>query len=89
MNILNNYKNIRKKPNVWGFTYHNLILFLIIEIISSLMFLFGFSVVKLVIFVVVLAVNYLVCMYLLSGNIFNDLLSEKFPDEINDLTKNG
>ena len=87
MKEINNYKNIRRKPYVYGFSTTNAIVFFIISIILVLTTVFGFTFKKLMIISIIGSINYLVCKGLSNGAILKKLFDKPLPKEISNLSE--
>lgn len=87
MREVNNYKNIRRKPYIYGFSTTNAIVFFIISIVLVLTIVFGFSFTKLLVILIIESINYLVCKGLSNGTLLNKLFDKPQPKEISNLSE--
>lgn len=88
MKEVRNFKNIRRKPELWGFSYMNFIAFAGVALLSSVLLFNGITVKKVILYACILLVDFVVFRYLVGENsITNRMLNEKFPKELNDFTK--
>lgn len=87
MKEIRNYKNIRRKPYIWGFSYSNFLIFCGVSLLFSFILFTGFSFLKLGIVVGLIFLAYVVLKIVLSDNVLDRMFSEKFPKQINDLTR--
>lgn len=87
MKEVNNYKNIRRKPYIYGFSTTNAIVFFIISIILILTIVFGFSFKKLMTISIIGSINYLLCKGLSNGTLLNKLFDKPLPKEISNLSE--
>lgn len=89
MKEIRNYKNIRRKPYVYGFTVNGFLIFIGIAVCALFAFATGFTINKIIIVAVVISLDYIVCKLIISNPTMLDrLFNEKFPKEITDLTRN-
>ena len=87
---IKNYKNIRSTPLIFGFSFQSAIIFGIIALLSLSLFMSGFTIKKTIFVGVVNLISFLVCKYVFGEhNVFDSLFNQKFPNELNDFTKNG
>ena len=87
---IRNYKNIRMQPLIFGFTFQSAIIFVIIALFSLFSFATGFTLNKVIVIGIINLISFLVCKYILGEvNVFDNLFNQKFPNELNDFTKNG
>lgn len=90
MRQINNYKKIRVKPYLYGFTFKSLNYVIGITIVLTLL-LFGnmeMSSTRIGLWVILQLINILVNRYILGdANILEKLGQKKLPDELTDLTK--
>ena len=87
---IKNYKNIRSTPLIFGFSFQSAIIFGIIALLSFSLFMSGFTIKKTIIVGVINFISFLVCKYVFGEqNVFDTFLNQKFPNELNDFTKNG
>ena len=88
MKEIKNYKHIRRKPMLFGFSLTSFMIFAFISLGGLFTFVDGFSSTKLIIVAIVIVLAFIVCRYFLGENsLLNKFLHQKFPNEINDLTK--
>jgi len=80
-----NYKNIRRKPYLYGFTVKAFFAFVIGIIIGLFTFSTGFSFGKFGLFLIWSLLLYAVCKYVFSNdNIVNRFLDNKLPTSYSD-----
>lgn len=88
MKEIRNYKNIRRKPQIWGFTPTGFYIFVGIAALSLFSFAVSFSLVHLIIVVAINVLSLIVTKLFISNeHMMKRLLNEKFPTEISDLTR--
>ncbi len=88
MKEIRNFKNIRRKPELYGFTYNNFLLFCGIALFGSFILFSGITIKKVTIYGVILLIDFIATRYLIgSDSLLTKMLSEKFPKEVNDFTK--
>lgn|GEM_PF-2792295 len=89
MKEIRNYKNIRRKPQIWGFTPEAFYLAMGIAIVSLVILATTFTWTKLIIVAVINLCSVILTKIFMSNNDFlRKMLDEKFPDEISPLTRN-
>lgn len=77
---MKNYKNIRRKPYIYGFTITGFFTFAIGGICLILSFMNGFTFNKLVIVLILLFILFLISKYILSNPAFiSKILDNKLP----------
>ncbi len=88
MKEIRNYKNIRRKPKIFGFTPMSFIIFCMVALLSLSLFLVGFSWVKLLIVIFINFISLIVNRIVMGeDNPVSSMFDEKFPEEISSLTK--
>lgn len=88
MKEIRNYKNIRRKPEIHGFTPNAFYLFLAIAGVSLLTLTTGFSWIKIICILVVNGLSLVFTKLVISNeSLMNKLFNEKFPTEISSLTR--
>lgn len=89
MKEIRNYKNIRRKPQIHGFSPNAFYLFIGIAGISLMTLTTGFSWVNIICILIINALNLVFTKLVMSNNhLMKKLFNEKFPKEISSLTKN-
>lgn len=88
MKEIRNYKNIRRKPQIHGFSPNAFYLFIGIAGISLMTLTTGFSWVKIICILIINALNLVFTKLIMSNNhLMKKLFNEKFPKEISSLTR--
>ncbi|UTG66818.1 hypothetical protein J2O02_18300 (plasmid) [Elizabethkingia anophelis] len=87
MKEIRNYKNIRRKPYIWGFSYNNFLIFSAVSLLSTFILFSGITIVKCIVVATIILIAYILLKIVFSDNILDKLFNEKFPKQINDLTK--
>lgn len=88
MKTLRNYKHIRKKPQIWGFSLNSFYCFLGIVCISVFYLASDFTWKKLIIALVFDGVGLIITKLVVGNEKFERyFFDQKFPEEISDLTK--
>lgn len=88
MKEIRNYKNIRRKPTIYGFTPNAFYIFTGLTLLSLLTLSSGFSFRKLIGVLVFIVIVYILTKLVLSNDkLLKKLLDEKFPLEISHLTR--
>ncbi len=64
---MRNYKKIRQKPYIYGFSLVGFFAFLAITVLLMLILLSGFSLIKYLIVFILIGLNYLFCRHVLSS----------------------
>ena len=89
MKELQTHKSIRKKVEVWGFAPIPFLIFVGVAVFSTLGFMAEFSWNTFIICLIINGVSFIINKVILSNESFlKNVLNEKFPNEITDLTKN-
>ncbi|HAY3536863.1 hypothetical protein KRE40_18570 [Elizabethkingia meningoseptica] len=89
MKELQTHKSIRKKVEVWGFAPIPFLIFFGIAVFSALGFMADLSWNAFIICLIINGVSFIINKVILSNESFlKNMLNEKFPNEITDLTKN-
>jgi len=76
------YKNLNKQPYILGLRLPLFYLFILFVIILIFLLSAGITLLKLVVFTVILSVGYLVLKELNSGAFLSSITNEKFPGTI-------
>ncbi len=90
MKELNNYKKIRVKPYLYGFTFKSITSAIGITILATFIMFANMEInkVKLLIWVLIIVVNIVINRYILGEvNYLEKIFQNKFPKELTDLTK--
>lgn len=88
MKEIRNFRNIRRKPELFGFTYNNFLIFCGIALFGSFILFSGITINKLLIYGVILLIGFIATRYLIGAeSLLTKTLNEKFPKEINDFSK--
>jgi len=88
MKEIRNYKNIRRKPQIHGFSPNAFYLFIGIAGICLMTLTTGFSWVKIICILIINALNLVFTKLVMSNDlIMKKLFNEKFPKEISPLTR--
>lgn len=88
MKEIRNYKNIRRKPQIHGFSPIAFYIFTAGLLLSLLTLSGGFTFAKLVGILIFNAISYIITRLVISNDILmKKLLDEKFPKEISHLTR--
>ncbi|MRM84277.1 hypothetical protein [Riemerella anatipestifer] len=88
MKTIRNYKHIRRKPDIYGFSPNGFYLFSALAIMSLLTLSGGFSFKKLIIILLFNSINLVVTKLIISNDkILRKILDEKFPTEISHLNR--
>ena len=88
MKEIRNYKNIRRKPEIYGFTPNGFYTFVAVAILSLAIFFGGFTLFKLIIVAIINGISIVFTKLIMSNdNLLKRLFNEKFPKEISSLTK--
>lgn len=85
MKEIKNYRNIRKEPNIFGYSFINFINMLMSVFISLTIFITGTTLYHFIFFILL---TFFFVIFFRFKNM-NILKKNVFPDEINDLTKNS
>lgn len=90
MKEIRNYKNIRRKPQIQGFSPNAFYLFITILGISLMILTTGFSWVKVICILIINAISLVFTKLVMSNdNLLKKFLNEKFPKEISPMTRNN
>lgn len=88
MKEIRNYKNIRRKPEIHGFSPNAFYLFLAIAGVSLLTLTTGFSWMKIICILIINGLSLVFTKLVMSNDrLMKKLLNEKFPTEISSLTR--
>jgi hypothetical protein len=88
MKEIRNFRNIRRKPQLFGFTYNNFLIFCAIALLGSFILFNGITFKKIIIYAIILLIGFIATRYLIGAeSLLNKAMNEKFPKEINDFTK--
>jgi len=88
MKEIRNYKNIRRKPEIHGFSPNAFYLFLAIAGVSLLTLTTGFSWMKIIFILIINGLSLVFTKLVMSNDrLMKKLLNEKFPTEISSLTR--
>ena len=88
MKEIRNFRNIRRKPELFGFTYNNFLIFCAIALLGSFILFNGITFKKIIIYAIILLIGFIATRYLIGAeSLLNKAMNEKFPKEINDFTK--
>lgn len=88
MKEIRNYKNIRRKPQIHGFSPNAFYLFIAIACISLLTLTSGFSWIKIICILIINALSIIFTKLVMSNDhLMKKLFNEKFPKEISPLTR--
>ncbi len=89
MKEIRNYKSIRRKPQIHGFSPNAFYLFVGIAGVSLLTLTTGFSWVKIIILLIINGLSLVFTKLIVSNDqLMKKLFNEKFPKELSSLTKN-
>ena len=89
MKEIRNYKNIRRKPELFGFSPNAFYLFVAIAGISLLTLTTGFSWTKLIVILIFNGISLVFTKVVVSNDkLMKKIFNEKFPTEISALTRN-
>lgn len=90
MKKIRNYKNIRRKPQIWGFTPTGFYIFIAVASITLFSFAISFSFMQLIVVLIINVMSLIATRLLISNEqLVQKFLNEKFPSEISDLTLNS
>lgn len=90
MKEIRNYKNIRREPQIHGFSPNAFYLFIAALLVSLMVLTTGFSWIKVICILVFNAINLVFTKLIMSNeNFIRKFLNEKFPKEISPLTRNS
>ena len=88
MKEIRNYKNIRRKPQIHGFSPNAFYLFIGVAGISLMTLTTGFSWVKIICILIINALNLVFTKLVMSNDhLMKTIFNEKFPKEISALTR--
>lgn len=88
MKEIRNYKNIRRKPQIHGFSPNAFYFFIAIACISLLTLTTGFSLIKIVCILIINGLNLIFTKLVMSNDhLMKKVFNEKFPKEISALTR--
>lgn len=88
MKEIRNYKNIRRKPQIHGFSPNAFYLFIAIVGISLLILTTGFSWIKIICILIINALSLVFTKLVMSNDhLMKKIFNEKFPKEISPLTR--
>lgn len=88
MKEIRNYKNIRRKPQIHGFSPNAFYLFIGIAGMSLMTLTMGFTWVKIICILIINALSLVFTKLVMSNDhIMKKLFNEKFPKEISPLTR--
>lgn len=88
MKEIRNYKNIRRKPQIHGFSPNAFYLFVGIAGVSLMTLTTGFSWIKIIIILIINALSLVFTKLIVSNDqLMKKLFNEKFPKELSSLTK--
>lgn len=88
MKEIRNYKNIRRKPEIHGFSPNAFYVFLAIAGVSLLTLTAGFSWIKIICILVVNGLSLIFTKLVMSNDsLMKKIFNEKFPTEISPLTR--
>jgi len=76
---MKNYRHIRKKPYIYGFSITGFFVFLTISVGLLISFTLGITLIKFIIIAFVIALSYILCRYVLSDE---KLLSKAFDKKL-------
>lgn len=89
MKEIRNYKNIRRKPQIHGFTPNAFYLFIAIAGLSLMVLITGFSWIKIVCILIINSLSLIFTKLIMSNDqLLKKFLNDKFPTEISSLTRN-
>ena len=74
---MRNYKKIRQQPYIYGFTLIAFLLFIIIGVGAILTLLMGFSLLKCIVIVILIGINFLFCRHVLSSDKVQEMIFDK------------
>lgn len=88
MKEIRNYKNIRRKPEIHGFSPNAFYLFVVIVGVSLLTLTAGFSWVKIICILIINSLSLVFTKLVVSNEqLMKKIFNEKFPKEISSLTR--
>lgn len=88
MKEIRNYKNIRRKPQIHGFSPNAFYLFVAIGCFSLLTLTSGFSWIKIICILIINGLSLVFTKLVMSNDhLMKKLFNEKFPKEISSLTR--
>lgn len=88
MKEIRNYKNIRRKPQIHGFSPNAFYLFIAIASISLMTLTTGFSWIKIISILIINGLSLVFTKLVMSNDhLMKKLFNEKFPKEISPLTR--
>lgn len=88
MKEIRNYKNIRRKPEIHGFSPNAFYLFVVIAGVSLLTLTAGFSWVKIICILIINSLSLVFTKLVVSNEqLMKKIFNEKFPKEISSLTR--
>jgi len=88
MKEIRNYKNIRRKPQIHGFSPNAFYLFIAVAGISLMTLTTGFSWIKIISILIINGLSLVFTKLVMSNDhLMKKLFNEKFPKEISPLTR--
>lgn len=89
MKEIRNYKNIRRKPELFGFSPNAFYLFVGVLAVSLMTLTTGFSWLKILIIICINVINLIFTKLIVSNDhLMRKVFNEKFPSQISALTRN-
>ena len=89
MKEIRNYKNIRRKPEIYGFTPNGFYTFVAIAILSLAIFFGGFTLFKLIIVAIINGISIVFTKLIMSNdNLLKRLFNENWKNVIIELSNN-